>query len=392
MNVDYFRVTPDNCPTGADQTAPTTTATAAPAAPNGTDGWYTSDVNVTLAGNDGANGSGIDKIEYKRRRRRVRHLQRPGRRHDGRHAHDRVPLDRQGRQRRGHQVADGQGRQGGAGDDRRRSPADRARHTVPVDAHADRDRPDLRASPRASTRSTTASPFGAFGAPSLTSAAGLGRLRPGQQAGLHGPRRLLDRLPLDSTPPATSRPSRRSRSRSRPRTTITCPGHDRRRWTRRARVRAGRTPAPVTVKFSATDPAPGGRRRQTVNVNAAGTAWDAGDAEPQRRRHGHVELPGRRITSRTTCGSSPPGGNPRPGSPDRSRSARSSSRAARPVSKTFTTRRRVDVLLQPARVATPSGAWTAWPARSTSRRATGRRRALRRRLHRVPRQDRRHPG
>ncbi|WP_170179090.1 OmpL47-type beta-barrel domain-containing protein [Solirubrobacter pauli] len=64
-HVDYFRVTPDNCPTGADQTAPTTTATAAPTAPNGTNGWYTSDVNVTLAGNDGANGSGVDKIEYK---------------------------------------------------------------------------------------------------------------------------------------------------------------------------------------------------------------------------------------------------------------------------------------------------------------------------------------
>ena len=65
VDVDYFRVTPDNCPPGADNTAPTTTATAAPAAPNGTNGWYTSDVNVTLAGNDGANGSGIEKIEYK---------------------------------------------------------------------------------------------------------------------------------------------------------------------------------------------------------------------------------------------------------------------------------------------------------------------------------------
>ncbi|MBE2317690.1 PKD domain-containing protein [Solirubrobacter sp. CPCC 204708] len=64
-HVDYFRVTPDNCPTGADTTAPTTTATAAPAAPNGSAGWYTSDVNVTLAGNDGANGSGIERTEYK---------------------------------------------------------------------------------------------------------------------------------------------------------------------------------------------------------------------------------------------------------------------------------------------------------------------------------------
>ena len=64
-HVDYFRITPDTCPVAADQTAPTTTATAAPTAPNGTAGWYTSDVNVTLAGNDGANGSGVDRIEYK---------------------------------------------------------------------------------------------------------------------------------------------------------------------------------------------------------------------------------------------------------------------------------------------------------------------------------------
>ncbi|HWK29748.1 MAG TPA: PKD domain-containing protein [Solirubrobacter sp.] len=64
-HVDYFRVTPDNCPTGADQTPPTTTATTAPAAPNGSNGWFTSDVNVTLAGNDGANGSGIDTTEYR---------------------------------------------------------------------------------------------------------------------------------------------------------------------------------------------------------------------------------------------------------------------------------------------------------------------------------------
>ena len=64
-HVDYFRVTPDNCPTGADTTAPTTTATTAPAAPNGANGWFTSDVNVTLAGTDNAGGSGIDKTEYR---------------------------------------------------------------------------------------------------------------------------------------------------------------------------------------------------------------------------------------------------------------------------------------------------------------------------------------
>ena len=64
-HVDYFRVTPDNCPAGADTTAPTTAATTAPAAPNGSNGWFTSDVNVTLTGTDNAGGSGIEKTEYK---------------------------------------------------------------------------------------------------------------------------------------------------------------------------------------------------------------------------------------------------------------------------------------------------------------------------------------
>ena len=60
---DYIRITPDDCPTGADTTAPTTTATSAPA-PNAA-GWSNADVNVTLTGADNANGSGVDKVEYK---------------------------------------------------------------------------------------------------------------------------------------------------------------------------------------------------------------------------------------------------------------------------------------------------------------------------------------
>ena len=60
---DYIRITPDDCPTGADTTAPTTTASSAPA-PNAA-GWSNANVNVTLTGTDNANGSGVDKVEYK---------------------------------------------------------------------------------------------------------------------------------------------------------------------------------------------------------------------------------------------------------------------------------------------------------------------------------------
>jgi hypothetical protein len=45
--------------------APTTTATLNPAAPNGQDGWYVSPVTVTLTADDGLNGSGVDKTEYR---------------------------------------------------------------------------------------------------------------------------------------------------------------------------------------------------------------------------------------------------------------------------------------------------------------------------------------
>ncbi|RIJ78032.1 DUF4982 domain-containing protein [Nakamurella silvestris] len=47
-----------------DTTAPTTTLTTAPAAPNGANGWYTGDVTVTLAGADDAQGSGLQSTEY----------------------------------------------------------------------------------------------------------------------------------------------------------------------------------------------------------------------------------------------------------------------------------------------------------------------------------------
>jgi hypothetical protein len=45
-----------------DLAAPVTTATVSPAAPNGSNGWYTSDVIVSLAANDDL--SGVTKTEY----------------------------------------------------------------------------------------------------------------------------------------------------------------------------------------------------------------------------------------------------------------------------------------------------------------------------------------
>ncbi|HEX6025569.1 MAG TPA: PKD domain-containing protein, partial [Solirubrobacter sp.] len=64
-HVDYFRVTPDNCPPEADVTPPTTSHTLSPATPNGQGGYYTSPVNVTLTATDEQGGSGIDKTEYR---------------------------------------------------------------------------------------------------------------------------------------------------------------------------------------------------------------------------------------------------------------------------------------------------------------------------------------
>ena len=54
-----------NLESGKRRTGAPSSETSAPAAPNGTAGWYTSDVNVTLTGDDGATGSGVDRTEYK---------------------------------------------------------------------------------------------------------------------------------------------------------------------------------------------------------------------------------------------------------------------------------------------------------------------------------------
>ena len=139
-----------------------------------------------------------------------------------------------------------------------------------------------------------------------------------------------------STTPATSRPSRRSRSRSRPRTTITSPRSRPGRWTRARPARAARTPSPVTVKFSATDPAPGGTAPANFNVNAAGTAWDPSTLNLTN---------GDRVTWNFPADDHfphdvwviAPGGNPAPGSPDRVQVSPIVNPGSPSVSRTFTT-------------------------------------------------------
>ena len=56
---DWFHV---DC---QDRAAPTTTATVAPAAPDGELGWYRSVPQVTLAADDGESGTGVDTVEYR---------------------------------------------------------------------------------------------------------------------------------------------------------------------------------------------------------------------------------------------------------------------------------------------------------------------------------------
>jgi hypothetical protein len=50
--------------TYGDSTAPTTTCTPSPSTPNGENGWYNTNVDVTLSATDNAGGTGVDGINY----------------------------------------------------------------------------------------------------------------------------------------------------------------------------------------------------------------------------------------------------------------------------------------------------------------------------------------
>ena len=132
-----------------------------------------------------------------------------------RHAHDRVPLHRQGQQHRGHQVADGRGRQGCAGDDCTIAPTTPGNGpatltptaTDPVSGVAKSEYQVNQASLNGVRRPSVAD-FGAGGG-----------LQSGLQAGLHRPRRPHDRVPLD-------RQRRQRRGHQDGRTTIDTPNND----------------------------------------------------------------------------------------------------------------------------------------------------------------------
>ena len=50
--------------TYSDNTAPTTTSSLSPSSPNGENGWYTSNVQVTLSASDNSGGTGVDYTRY----------------------------------------------------------------------------------------------------------------------------------------------------------------------------------------------------------------------------------------------------------------------------------------------------------------------------------------
>ena len=202
-HVDYFRVTPDNCPTGADTTAPVTTATLNPASP-GPGGTYTGPVGLTLTATDAS--SGVAKTEYQ------------------------------------------------------------------VNAP---------------------SAFGAFGAAKLVSAAAAEYVTydPANKPSFTAAGRLLDRLPLGRRGGQRGDGQDGRRSRSPPPAPITT-----------APVTTGTldpaTPgagftysAPVTVKFSANDPASGGPAAKNVNVEASGDKWIPDRRDAEHGRPDHLELP-----------------------------------------------------------------------------------------------------
>ena len=205
------------------------------------------------------------------RRRRVRHLQRAGGDHRGRHAHGRVPLHRQGGQRRGDQVADGQGRQGGSGhhgDPAAGDEPDRGPVTLTLAATD-----SVSGVAGSEYQVNAASPFGAL---KLSSAAlAWVAYDPANKPVFTAPGVYwVDYRSTDAAGNVEAAKSvsftiaAQSNDKTAPVTTQSldpaAPG-------------AGKTySGPVKVKFSALDQAPGGAAAKTVDVSALGDRWSPG--------------------------------------------------------------------------------------------------------------------
>ena len=163
-----------------------------------------------------------------------------------------------------------------------------ARTTARSTLDADRDRRRRRASPRCEYQVNTAGAVqGAFGAPARRPRRlAWVDLRPGQQAGVHGSRQLLDRLPLhdaagnvEAAKTVAFSITRRRHDHVAPVTTGTLdpaqPG-------RRPDVRGPRQRQPLgdSIRLRA------GRRRRTSTSTRSATAWDPATLNLTVGRHG----------------------------------------------------------------------------------------------------------
>ena len=396
-HVDYFRVTPDVCPDGADSTAPTTTATTAPAAPNGSNGWFTSDVNVTLAGTDNAGGSGIDKTEYRVDGGAFATYSAPiAVTTAGTHTVEYRSSDKNGNVEATKTLTVKVDKVAPATTATLApaAPGAGGTYTVPVTLTlAATDATSGVA--KSEYMVNTAGAFGAFGAPKLAAAAAAEwvDVRRGQQADVHGAGHVLDRLPLDGRGGQRGDGQdghvhdRRAAEHGQDR-----PGHH-----RDARSGGARSGPDVLgaghgeVLGDRSEPGRSGGqdgRRQRV-----GRQVDSGHRGAEQRRHGALELPvgdGRVPARRVGLA---PGRQPEPDRWDADaghlghrvpgRSVRSAS-SSRPTVRGRSCARST-------RCGT-ARAGRAWSARSTSRPP---RRATRRRAWtytRVPREDRHGPG
>jgi len=336
VKVDYFRVTPDNCPDGADTTAPTSSATTAPAAPNGTNGWFNTAVNVTLEATDNDNGSGVDKIEYRVDGGDFATYSGPiAIAADGEHTVEYRATDKAGNVEATKSLA---------------LKVDTAAPTTT--AALDPGAPGAGGTyegqvgltltaadavsgvARSEYQVNVASAFGAFGAPSLMAADWV-TYDPQNKPVFSEPgaytidyRSVDNAGNVEEAKTVTFTIAGDSNDTLAPVTTSALDP---------ASPGAGRTySVPVTVKFSAADPAPAGPEPKTFEVDAAGTAWEPADLTINNGDTVQWNFPAEDHFPHDVWVIAP-GGDPAPGSPDRVQVTQFPVNPGGPsVSKTFT--------------------------------------------------------